>query len=161
MEASDLDDLTEAERSDVNLEHVGEVCGEALDVELAHLDLKLTTGLYAFAMTDNLEGHANGDGLLGENLEEVDMEDSARDGVELDVLEDGLHSLAVYRKVYEIDVRGIDKPTEIDLGNRESNLFLTAVDDARNLTIATELLGDLLATALALCTFDVKSFHLL
>lgn len=161
VEATDLDDLTETESGDIDLEDVGEVGGETLDVELAHLDLKLTAGLDALTVTDDLKGHADGHWLVVEDLEEVDMEDVARDGVELDVLKDSLHALAVDGEVNEINVRGVDEATEIDLGDRECNLLLAAVDDARDETTAAELLSGLLATALTLRTFDVKSFHLL
>ena len=159
MERADLDDLAETEGGDVDIETVGEVSGETLDVELAHLDLELTAGLDAFAVASDVEGHTDGDWFVVEDLEEVYVEDVLGDGVELDVLEDSLHLFAVDGEVDEVDVGGVDEATEVDLGNGEGDLLLATVDDAGNETIAAEFFGGFLATALTLCAFDVKSLH--
>ena len=108
VEATDLDNLTETEVGDVDLEDVREVSRKTLDVELTHLDLELTAGLNAFAVTDDLERHTDGDWFVVEDLLEVDVEDVARDWVELDVLEDSLLGSAIDVEVDDVDVRGVD-----------------------------------------------------
>ncbi len=159
VECADLDDLAEAEGCDVDVEAVGEVGGEALDVELAHLDLEFTAGFYAFAVAGDVEGYADCYWFIVEDLEEVDVEDLLGDGVELDVFEDSLHLCAVDVEVDEVDVGCVDEATEVDLGHGEGYFLLATIDDARYVALTAELLSGLLATALTLSSFDVKSLH--
>ena len=113
LEGADLDYLAEAKGGDVDFEAVWEVCREALDVELTHLDLELTAGLDALGVACDGEGHTDGYWFVVENLEEVDVEDFFRDGVELDVLEDCLHLDSVDGEVDDVDIRCVDEATEV------------------------------------------------
>ena len=139
MERADLDYLAETEGRDVDLKTVGEVSGEALDVELTHLNLELTAGLDTFGVTGDGEGYADGYWFVVEDLEEVDVENLLRDGVELDVFEDGLHLGAIDTEVDDVDIGGVDESTEVVSWYGESDFFLdppSLSEDARNYALA-------------------------
>ena len=117
VEISNFDNLTETEGGDVNIEDVGQVGDETLNVEFTHLNLKFTTSLNAFGVTNNAEGYTDCYRLLGEDLKEVDVEDVVGNGMELNVLEDNLHGLAIDGQVDDVDIGGVYKTTEIYLRN--------------------------------------------
>ena len=166
--------LAQTQSVDVDHQTPGNLVVQSLNLQLTHGQRQLTTGLYTLGMTLDLYGYLHNDGLVRIYLQEIDVEQSILDGLELQVLDNGLDLLAVQVDVNLEDVGSIDQLAYVigvnhDVSGDDATLgiqldqFLTllqsaverklnqsaTVDDCGNLTLLTQGLHRLLTQ---LCT---------
>ena len=78
-------------------------------LQATHSVVELTTGFHTLGVAHQLNGHVHHDRLVAEYLEEVQVQDGVRHGVELDVLQDGAVAASIFPvDLYEVDVWRVD-----------------------------------------------------
>lgn len=119
VQLAHLDSLAKAERSNVNNQLLGNLVVSGANLQLASLQLQLTTGTHTFCQTFEGNGHFHNDGLLCCNLIEIDVEDTVCNRVELNVLQHSLASLTIDNEIYRVDVGRIDEVTNFVVSHCE------------------------------------------
>ncbi len=178
--------LAQTQMVDVDDQALGNLVVESLHLQLTHGERELTTGLHTLGVTLDLDGNFHHYGLVGIYLEEIDVEQSVLDGLELQVLDHGLNLLAVQVDVNLEDVGSVDELAHIlgvhydvscdqtalcvDL-NQLLALFQSAgvgqlyqsatVDHCGNLALGTESLHRLLAQLCTRLSVQCILFHFL
>ena len=143
-EGTDLDGLTKTKLRNVDEELLGDLRVRSAYLELTHLEAELTPSLHTFSVTSQDDGNFHDDRLVSFYLEEVEVEDSVSDGVELEVLEDSLDLTAIDVEVDSEDVWRVDEVTYAILAYGEVEYFVTSVEDCGDLITSTEALSGLL-----------------
>lgn len=148
-EGTDLDGLTKTKFRNVDEELLGDLRVRSAYFELTHFEAELTPGLHTFCVTSEDDGNFHDDRLVGFYLEEVEVQDSVSDGVELEVLEDSLDLTAIDIEVDSEDVWRVDEVTYGILAYGEVEYFVASVEDCGDLITSAEALSGLLAELVA------------
>lgn len=186
VEVADCHRFAETEVVDIDDETLGNIGIDSLYLELLHREAQLTAGLDTLGVALELDGNLDGDGLLVIDLEEVEMKDGILDGVELNLLEYGHLLGTVEIEFYSKDVRSIDELADGFVGDyeicgdkcfvvRNLHQLLTgvectgigevyefaSVENYRNLALAAESFGGLLAEVSTRLSCKFESVHCL
>ena len=148
-EGTDLDGLTQTKLGDVDEELLGDLRVGCAYLELTHFEAELTPCLHTFSVTSEDDGNFHNDRLVSFYLEEVEVEDSVSDGVELEVLEDSLDLTAFDVEVDSEDVWRVDEVTYAILAYGEVEYFVASVEDCGDLITSAEALSGLLTELVA------------
>ena len=148
-EGTDLDGLTKTKLRNVDEELLGDLRVRSAYLELTHFEAELTPCLHTFCVTSEDDGNFHDDRLIGFYLEEVEVEDSVSDGVELEVLEDSLDLTAFDVEVDSEDVWRVDEVTYGILAYGEVEYFVASVEDCGDLITSAEALSGLLTELVA------------
>ena len=148
-EGTDLDGLTKTKLRNVDEELLGDLRVRSAYLELTHFEAELTPCLHTFCVTSEDDGNFHDDRLVGFYLEEVEVQDSVSDGVELEVLEDSLDLTAIDIEVDSEDVWRVDEVTYGILAYGEVEYFVASVEDCGDLITSAEALSGLLAELVA------------
>ena len=143
-EGTDLDGLTKTKLRNVDEELLGDLRVRSAYLELTHFEAELTPCLHTFCVTSEDDGNFHDDRLRSFYLEEVEVEDSVSDGVELEVLEDSLDLTAIDVEVDSEDVWRVDEVTYAVLAYGEVEYFVASVEDCGDLITSAEALSGLL-----------------
>lgn len=143
-EGTDLDGLTKTKLRNVDEELLGDLRVRSAYLELTHFEAELTPCLHTFCVTSEDDGNFHDDRLRSFYLEEVEVEDSVSDGVELEVLEDSLDLTAFDVEVDSEDVWRVDEVTYAVLAYGEVEYFVASVEDCGDLITSAEALSGLL-----------------
>ena len=143
-EGTDLDGLTKTKLRNVDEELLGDLRVRSAYLELTHFEAELTPSLHTFSVTGEDDGDFHDDRLVSFYLKEVEVEDSVSDGVELEVLEDGLDLTAFDVEVDSEDVWRVDEVTYAILAYGEVEYFVASVEDCGDLITSAEALSGLL-----------------
>ena len=100
-------------------------------------------------MTSEDDWNFHDDSLVSFYLEEVEVQDSVSDGVELEVLEDSLDLTAFDVEVDSEDVWRVDEVTYAVLAYGEVEYFVASVEDCGDLITSAEALSGLLTELVA------------
>ena len=145
---------------------LGDLLVRSLDVDLADGEVHATTSANTSSETLKLHGHTHDDRLLVVDLVEVDVEQSVRDRVELQLLHDGRMALAVDDEVDDVDVRRIDELAELrHRGDKRHGdgtavlALLLTIDVAGHQALLAVLLRSFLSKGFTLLTCNVNLFH--
>lgn len=149
VEGTDLDGLTKAKLRNVDEELLGDLRVRSAYLELTHFEAELTPCLHTFSVTSEDNGNFHNDRLVSFYLEEVKVEDSVSDGVELEVLEDSLNLATVDIEVDSEDVWRVDEVTYAILAYGEVEYFVASVEDCGDLITSAEALSGLLTELVA------------
>lgn len=149
VEGTDLDGLTKAKLRNVDEELLGDLRVRSAYLELTHFEAELTPCLHTFSVTSEDDGNFHNDRLVSFYLEEVKVEDSVSDGVELEVLEDSLNLATVDIEVDSEDVWRVDEVTYAILAYGEVEYFVASVEDCGDLITSAEALSGLLTELVA------------
>ena len=101
--------LAETEIINVDYKTLGDVGIIGADFELLHGEAEFTAGFHTSCMTFEFDGNLEYDGLFGEYLEKVDVEDIIGNGVELDVFYDSHTFFAVYVEFDSENIGSVDE----------------------------------------------------
>lgn len=148
-EGTDLDGLTKTKLRNVNEELLGDFRVRSAYLELTHFEAELTPSLHTFSVTGEDDGNFHDDRLVSFYLEEVEVQDSVSDGVELEVLEDSLDLTAFDVEVDSEDVWRVDEVTYAILAYGEVEYFVASVEDCGDLITSAEALSGLLTELVA------------
>ena len=148
-EGTDLDGLTKTKLRNVDEELLGDLRVRSAHLELTHFEAELTPCLHTFSVTGEDDGNFHDDRLVGFYLEEVEVQDSVSDGVELEVLEDSLDLTAIDIEVDSEDVWRVDEVTYGILAYGEVEHFVASVEDCGDLITSAEALSGLLTELVA------------
>ena len=148
-EGTDLDGLTKTKLRNVDEELLGDLRVRSAYLELTHFEAELTPCLHTFSVTSEDDGNFHNDRLRSFYLEEVEVEDSVSDGVELEVLEDSLDLTAFDVEVDSEDVWRVDEVTYAILAYGEVEYFVASVEDCGDLITSAEALSGLLTELVA------------
>lgn len=148
-EGTDLDGLTKTKLRNVDEELLGDLRVRSAYLELTHFEAELTPCLHTFSVTGEDDGNFHDDRLRSFYLEEVEVEDSVSDGVELEVLEDSLDLTAFDVEVDSEDVWRVDEVTYAILAYGEVEYFVASVEDCGDLITSAEALSGLLTELVA------------
>ncbi len=148
-EGTDLDGLTKTKLRNVDEELLGDLRVRSAYLELTHFEAELTPCLHTFCVTSEDDGNFHDDRLRSFYLEEVEVEDSVSDGVELEVLEDSLDLTAFDVEVDSEDVWRVDEVTYAVLAYGEVEYFVASVEDCGDLITSAEALSGLLTELVA------------
>ena len=148
-EGTDLDGLTKTKLRNVDEELLGDLRVRSAYLELTHFEAELTPCLHTFSVTGEDDGNFHDDRLVSFYLEEVEVEDSVSDGVELEVLEDSLDLTAIDVEVDSEDVWRVDEVTYAILAYGEVEYFVASVEDCGDLITSAEALSGLLTELVA------------
>ena len=148
-EGTDLDGLTKTKLRNVDEELLGDLRVRSAYLELTHFEAELTPCLHTFSVTGEDDGNFHDDRLVSFYLEEVEVQDSVSDGVELEVLEDSLDLTAFDVEVDSEDVWRVDEVTYAILAYGEVEYFVASVEDCGDLITSAEALSGLLAELVA------------
>lgn len=148
-EGTDLDGLTKTKLRNVDEELLGDLRVRSAYLELTHFEAELTPCLHTFCVTSEDDGNFHDDRLRSFYLEEVEVEDSVSDGVELEVLEDSLDLTAFDVEVDSEDVWRVDEVTYAILAYGEVEYFVASVEDCGDLITSAEALSGLLTELVA------------
>ena len=148
-EGTDLDGLTKTKLRNVDEELLGDLRVRSAYLELTHFEAELTPCLHTFCVTSEDDGNFHDDRLGSFYLEEVEVEDSVSDGVELEVLEDSLDLTAFDVDVDSEDVWRVDEVTYAILAYGEVEYFVASVEDCGDLITSAEALSGLLTELVA------------
>lgn len=148
-EGTDLDGLTKTKLRNVDEELLGDLRVRSAYLELTHFEAELTPCLHTFSVTGEDDGNFHDDRLVSFYLEEVEVEDSVSDGVELEVLEDSLDLTAFDVEVDSEDVWRVDEVTYAVLAYGEVEYFVASVEDCGDLITSAEALSGLLTELVA------------
>ena len=148
-EGTDLDGLTKTKLRNVDEELLGDLRVRSAHLELTHFEAELTPCLHTFSVTGEDDGNFHDDRLVGFYLEEVEVQDSVSDGVELEVLEDSLDLTAFDVEVDSEDVWRVDEVTYAILAYGEVEYFVASVEDCGDLITSAEALSGLLTELVA------------
>ena len=148
-EGTDLDGLTKTKLRNVDEELLGDLRVRSAYLELTHFEAELTPCLHTFSVTGEDDGNFHDDRLVSFYLEEVEVEDSVSDGVELEVLEDSLDLTAFDVEVDSEDVWRVDEVTHAILAYGEVEYFVASVEDCGDLITSAEALSGLLTELVA------------
>lgn len=143
-EGTDLDGLTKTKLRNVDEELLGDLRVRSAYLELTHFEAELTPSLHTFSVTSQDDGNFHDDRLCSFYLEEVEVQDSVSDGVELEVLEDSLDLTAFDVEVDSEDVWRVDEVTYAILAYGEVEYFVASVEDCGDLITSAEALSGLL-----------------
>ena len=143
-EGTDLDGLTKTKLRNVDEELLGDLRVRSAYLELTHFEAELTPCLHTFCVTSEDDGNFHDDRLRSFYLEEVEVEDSVSDGMELEVLEDSLDLTAFDVEVDSEDVWRVDEVTYAVLAYGEVEYFVASVEDCGDLITSAEALSGLL-----------------
>lgn len=143
-EGTDLDGLTKTKLRNVDEELLGDLRVRSAYLELTHFEAELTPCLHTFSVTGEDDGNFHDDRLRSFYLEEVEVEDSVSDGMELEVLEDSLDLTAFDVEVDSEDVWRVDEVTYAVLAYGEVEYFVASVEDCGDLITSAEALSGLL-----------------
>lgn len=143
-EGTDLDGLTKTKLRNVDEELLGDLRVRSAYLELTHFEAELTPCLHTFCVTGEDDGNFHDDRLVSFYLEEVEVQDSVSDGVELEVLEDSLDLTAFDVEVDSEDVWRVDEVTYAILAYGEVEYFVASVEDCGDLITSAEALSGLL-----------------
>ena len=148
-EGTDLDGLTKTKLRNVDEELLGDLRVRSAYLELTHFEAELTPCLHTFSVTGEDDGNFHNDRLVSFYLEEVEVQDSVSDGVELEVLEDSLDLTAIDIEVDSEDVWRVDEVTYAILAYGEVEYFVASVEDCGDLITSAEALSGLLTELVA------------
>lgn len=148
-EGTDLDGLTKTKLRNVDEELLGDLRVRSAYLELTHFEAELTPCLHTFCVTSEDDGNFHDDRLRSFYLEEVEVEDSVSDGMELEVLEDSLDLTAFDVEVDSEDVWRVDEVTYAILAYGEVEYFVASVEDCGDLITSAEALSGLLTELVA------------
>lgn len=148
-EGTDLDGLTKTKLRNVDEELLGDLRVRSAYLELTHFEAELTPCLHTFCVTSEDDRNFHDDRLVSFYLEEVKVEDSVSDGVELEVLEDSLDLTAIDVEVDSEDVWRVDEVTYAILAYGEVEYFVASVEDCGDLITSAEALSGLLTELVA------------
>lgn len=148
-EGTDLDGLTKTKLRNVDEELLGDLRVRSAYLELTHFEAELTPSLHTFSVTGEDDGNFHDDRLVSFYLEEVEVQDSVSDGVELEVLEDSLDLTAFDVEVDSEDVWRVDEVTYAILAYGEVEYFVASVEDCGDLITSAEALSGLLTELVA------------
>ena len=148
-EGTDLDGLTKTKLRNVDEELLGDLRVRSAYLELTHFEAELTPCLHTFSVTGEDDGNFHDDRLVSFYLEEVEVQDSVSDGVELEVLEDSLDLTAFDVEVDSEDVWRVDEVTHAILAYGEVEHFVASVEDCGDLITSAEALSGLLTELVA------------
>lgn len=148
-EGTDLDGLTKTKLRNVDEELLGDLRVRSAYLELTHFEAELTPCLHTFSVTGEDDGNFHDDRLRSFYLEEVEVQDSVSDGVELEVLEDSLDLTAFDVEVDSEDVWRVDEVTHAILAYGEVEYFVASVEDCGDLITSAEALSGLLTELVA------------
>ena len=148
-EGTDLDGLTKTKLRNVDEELLGDLRVRSAYLELTHFEAELTPCLHTFCVTGEDDGNFHDDRLRSFYLEEVEVQDSVSDGVELEVLEDSLDLTAIDIEVDSEDVWRVDEVTYGILAYGEVEHFVASVEDCGDLITSAEALSGLLTELVA------------
>lgn len=148
-EGTDLDGLTKTKLRNVDEELLGDLRVRSAYLELTHFEAELTPSLHTFSVTSEDDGNFHDDRLVSFYLEEVEVEDSVSDGVELEVFEDSLDLTAFDVEVDSEDVWRVDEVTYAILAYGEVEYFVASVEDCGDLITSAEALSGLLTELVA------------
>lgn len=148
-EGTDLDGLTKTKLRNVDEELLGDLRVRSAYLELTHFEAELTPSLHTFSVTSEDDGNFYDDRLVSFYLEEVEVEDSVSDGVELEVFEDSLDLMAIDVEVDSEDVWRVDEVTYAILAYGEVEYFVASVEDCGDLITSAEALSGLLTELVA------------
>ena len=148
-EGTDLDGLTKTKLRNVDEELLGDLRVRSAYLELTHFEAELTPCLHTFCVTSEDDGNFHDDRLRSFYLEEVEVEDSVSDGMELEVLEDSLDLTAFDVEVDSEDVWRVDEVTYAVLAYGEVEYFVASVEDCGDLITSAEALSGLLTELVA------------
>ena len=148
-EGTDLDGLTKTKLRNVDEELLGDLRVRSAYLELTHFEAELTPCLHTFSVTGEDDGNFHDDRLVSFYLEEVEVQDSVSDGVELEVLEDSLDLTAIDVEVDSEDVWRVDEVTYGILAYGEVEHFVASVEDCGDLITSAETLSGLLTELVA------------
>lgn len=148
-EGTDLDGLTKTKLRNVDEELLGDLRVRSAYLELTHFEAELTPSLHTFSVTSEDDGNFYDDRLVSFYLEEVEVEDSVSDGVELEVFEDSLDLTAIDVEVDSEDVWRVDEVTYAILAYGEVEYFVASVEDCGDLITSAEALSGLLTELVA------------
>lgn len=143
-EGTDLDGLTKTKLRNIDEELLGDLRVRSAYLELTHFEAELTPSLHTFSVTGEDDGNFHDDRLVSFYLEEVEVQDSISDGVELEVLEDSLDLTAFDVEVDSEDVWRVDEVTYAILAYGEVEYFVASVEDCGDLITSAEALSGLL-----------------
>ena len=148
-ESTDLDGLTKTKLRNVDEELLGDLRVRSAYLELTHFEAELTPCLHTFSVTGEDDGNFHDDRLVSFYLEEVEVQDSVSDGVELEVLEDSLDLTTIDIEVDSEDVWRVDEVTYGILAYGEVEHFVASVEDCGDLITSAEALSGLLTKLVA------------
>ena len=148
-EGTDLDGLTKTKLRNVDEELLGDFRVRSAYLELTHFEAELTPCLHTFGVAGEDDRYFHDDSLTFLYLEEVEVEDSVSDGVELEVLEDSLDLTAFDVEVNSEDVWRVDEVTYAILAYGEVEYFVASVEDCGDLITSAEALSGLLTELVA------------
>ena len=148
-EGTDLDGLTKTKLRNVDEELLGDLRVRSAYLELTHFEAELTPCLHTFSVTGEDDGNFHNDRLVSFYLEEVEVQDSVSDGVELEILEDSLDLTAFDVEVDSENVWRVDEVTYAILAYGEVEYFVASVEDCGDLITSAEALSGLLTELVA------------
>src|SRR5438270_5030603 len=165
LQIRNADLLVRAEVRDVDFDRVGDGVGETFDVKLAHLPVEDAALFDADRVAAEMDRNGQADHLVHHHAHEIDVRHAARDRVHLHVLDHGVALLIGAGHLQQKDrtdavlalLNQIDDRLALD-GDRH-RLFVTAIDDRRDLVFLTQLLRVLFSRALATGNFQGDLSH--
>ena len=125
------------ELGDVDEELLRDFGVRSTNLELTHFKAELTPCLHTLSVTGEDNRHFHHDRLVSFYLKEVEVKDSIRHRVELQILKDCLNLTAFEVEVDSEDVWRVDEITYAILAYGEVNYFVASVEDCRDLVACT------------------------
>ena len=137
MDVADLGHVVDVQTGDVGGDILGDVLQKAADFDLADAFFEQTALQDAGRGAGHLERELDGDGLAIDHFEEVNVQQSVGDGVELGLLDDGSANVTVDVDLCVAHLGGVEQVFELTLVHHEHFLILSAVNHARNHALIT------------------------
>lgn len=151
--------LADTQSGNVNLDAVGDIGVDTINLQLTHLHSELTTGLNTLGVTNELYGNSYGNGLLSSYLEEVDVQTNVLNRVELILLNNSNGLLVTDGEVNSQCVRAVDQFTYVLCLYGEGRVLALTIEVAGNQVLLAECLSGFLAELRTGSSNEIKSFH--
>ena len=152
--------VVDVQRGDVDVELVGEVLHQGLDLQGAGKLGELTAGLDTHRVTEDVEGNVDGDGLLLVHGEEVHVQAVVIHRVPLVLVGDGGVHLAIEVEVHDVGGGGVGETHQLLLDDGEQDVVHTeTIEVAGDEALAAERLDDGLVALLADLAVQLEMLH--
>ena len=152
--------VVDVQRGDIDVELVGEVLHEGLDLQGTGDLGELTTGLHTHRVTGDVEGDADHDRLLLVHGEEVHVEAVVIHRVPLVLVGDGGVHLTIEVEVHDVGGGGVGETHQLLLiDSKQDVVDAGAVEVAGDEALAAERLDDGLVALLADLAVQLKMLH--
>ena len=130
--------ISDVERADVQGDVLRNLIGKSDDRKPAVDDVETASVPHTDTGTRRADGQLDTDGLVVEDLKEIEVDDPIRNRVELNVLNDTIVGRSSDFEVETVSLGGEDQLVQLDLVHMEVNLLGAAVEHAGNLSLVAQ-----------------------